>query len=83
MPEFLFIGRQTKLLTPLTEVLHGWLSVDERLKAARDEMAELRERFVQTGATRRVAAFLLQRLEPASDQHTTDDGTHSRPAIAA
>ena len=65
MPEFIFIGGQTKLLTPLTEVLHGWLSVDERLSAAQHEMAELRERYVQTGATCRVAEYLLQRLTPA------------------
>ena len=65
MPEFIFVGGQTKLLTPLTEVLHGWLSVDERLNASRQEMAELRERYVQTGATCRVAEFLMQRLAPA------------------
>lgn len=68
MPEFLFIGGQTKLLNPLTEVLHGWLSVDERLSAAQNEMAELRERYAQTGATHRVADYLLQRLAPADRQ---------------
>jgi lipid-A-disaccharide synthase len=65
MPEFIFVGGEKKLLTPLTEVLHGWLSVDERLAAAQHEMAELRERYVQTGATKRVAEFLLNRVAPA------------------
>ena len=62
MPEFLFVGRGRKLLTPLTEVLHGWLSVDDRMKMAREEMVDLRERYAQTGATSHVADFLLQRL---------------------
>lgn len=67
MPEFIFVGGQTKLLTPLTEVLHGWLSVDERLLAAQREMAELRERYVHTGATHRVAEYLLQHVAPAEN----------------
>lgn len=65
LPEFLFVGGQTKLLTPLTEVLHGWLSVDDRLTAARQELLDLRDRFAQTGATRHVAEIVLQRLSSA------------------
>lgn len=64
LPEFLFVGSQTKLLTPMTEVLHGWLSVDDRLNAAREEMADLRERYAQVGATRHVAEFLLRTVMP-------------------
>lgn len=65
MPEFLFVGGRRTLLTPLTEVLHGWLSVEDRMNAAREEMADLRERYAQTGATAHVADYLLQRLAPA------------------
>ena len=67
MPEFLFVGGGKKPLTPLTEVLHGWLSVDERLDAARQEICELRDRFVQTGATCRAAELLCQRLAPLEE----------------
>ena len=65
MPEFLFVGGGKKPLTPLTEVLHGWLSVDDRLNAARHEMSELRERFAQTGATCHAADLICQKIAPA------------------
>jgi lipid-A-disaccharide synthase len=66
MPEFLIVGGRRQRLTPLTEVLHGWLSVNDRLAAAREVMLDLRERFAQTGATRRVADFVIQRLSPGA-----------------
>lgn len=66
MPEFLFIGGSQKRLAPLTEVLHGWLSVEDRLAAAREEMLDLRDRFAQTGATRHAAEIVLQRVAPAA-----------------
>lgn len=65
MPEFLFVGSQKKLLTPLTEVLHGWLSVNDRLVAAREEMCDLRTRFAQTGATRHAAEVICQKIAPS------------------
>lgn len=64
MPEFLFVGAGKKPLTALTEVLHGWLSVDDRLAAAREEMLDLRERFAQTGATGQAADLVCQRVAP-------------------
>jgi len=66
MPEFLIVGGRRQRLTPLTEVLHGWLSVNDRLAAAREVMLDLRERFAQTGATRRVADFVIQQLSPGA-----------------
>ncbi len=65
LPEYFFVGGQTKLIPGLTETLHGWLSVDDRLDAARQEIAELRQRFATAGATQRAADYLLQRLAPA------------------
>ncbi len=65
MPEFLFVGGGKKPLTALTEVLHGWLSVDDRLNAARHEMSDLRDRFAQTGATCQAAELICQRLAPS------------------
>lgn len=64
MPEFIFVGGQKKLLTPLTEVLHGWLSVNDRLDAARKEMCDLRTSCAQTGATRHAAELICQRVAP-------------------
>ncbi len=62
MPEAIFAGNSRKLLPKLVEAIHGWLSVDDRMQAARYEMLDLRSRFAQTGATSRAADILLQRL---------------------
>ncbi len=64
-PEFFVIGSTAKYVTRITEVLHGWLSVQERLNAVTEDVEQLRDKFAQTGATKRAAAHLLQRLEPA------------------
>jgi len=65
LPEFFIVGSPAKSITRITEVLHGWLSVQDRLNAARQEVEQLRSEFAQTGATRRTADYLLQRLAPA------------------
>ena len=65
LPEFVIVGSPAKSILRITEVLHGWLSVQDRLNAARQEVEQLRSEFAQTGATRRTADYLLQRLAPA------------------
>ena len=65
LPEFFIVGSPAKSILRITEVLHGWLSVQDRLDAARQEVEQLRSEFAQTGATRRAADYLLQRLAPA------------------
>ena len=64
-PEFFIIGSTTKYITKITEVLHGWLSVQDRLAAATQDVEQLRAEYAKTGATNRAATYLLQRLEPA------------------
>ena len=64
-PEFIVVGSTAKYVTRITEVLHGWLSVQDRLDAATQDVEQLRADYAKTGATNRTAAYLLQRLEPA------------------
>lgn len=65
LPEFLIVGSPAKPIGKITEILHGWLSVNERLSGARACVNELRKQFAQTGATARAATYLLQRLPSA------------------
>ena len=59
------VGSTAKYVTRITEVLHGWLSVQDRLDAATQDVEQLRADYAKTGATNRTAAYLLQRLVPA------------------
>ena len=67
MPEYLSVGSPTPVLEAVVDDVDRWLSDPRKLAAARDELDQLRKKIYTTGATRRVAEVLLQRLDAAND----------------
>jgi lipid-A-disaccharide synthase len=66
MPEYVCVGDPEPVVRQLVVDLETWLSQPAALAHARTELEELRERIHSTGATSRVAALLLERLQPES-----------------
>ncbi len=63
MPEYLSVGSPAPVTEAIVDDIDRWLSDPRKLEAARDELDQLRQRIYATGATRRVAEILVQRLE--------------------
>ncbi len=66
MPEYLSVGSPAPVLEAVVEDVDRWLSDPHKLAAARAELDQLRKKIYTTGATRRVAEILLQRLDAAA-----------------
>jgi lipid-A-disaccharide synthase len=62
MPEFPFDGQPQRVAGELAAILDGWLSDPQALQQAADELANLRDRIVRTGATAHTAEAILNRL---------------------
>lgn len=65
MPEYLSVGSPAPAIEAIVDDIDRWLSDPRKLEAARDELDQIRERIYATGATRRVAEVVLQRLDAA------------------
>lgn len=62
MPEYPSVGNPQPAIEGIVEDLNRWLSDPRRLEAAREEFDQIHNRIGSTGATRRVAEVVLQRL---------------------
>lgn len=62
MPEFLSVGSPIPVTDALVSEVDAWLSDDLKLAAARKELEQIRERIYVTGATKRTAEVIIQRL---------------------
>ena len=65
MPEYLSVGSPAPVIEAIVDDIDRWLSDPRKLEAARDELDQIRQRIYATGATRRVAEVVLQRLDAA------------------
>ena len=70
MPEYPSVGNPTPTIEGIVYDIDRWLSDPRKLEATRDELDQIRQRIYATGATRRVAEVILQRLDAA----TSNDG---------
>jgi lipid-A-disaccharide synthase len=66
MPEYLSVGNPTPVTDAIVEDIDRWLSDPEKLEEARQELEQIRERIYMTGATRRTAEIIVQRLRKDS-----------------
>ncbi|MGH7200908.1 MAG: lipid-A-disaccharide synthase [Planctomycetaceae bacterium] len=62
LPEYLVSYRPGRDVAVMADVLTNWLNDEKHLAGARADLAELRDEIVRTGATRRAAASILNRL---------------------
>ncbi|MAT15875.1 MAG: lipid-A-disaccharide synthase [Planctomyces sp.] len=68
MAEFPCTGRHEPIVRKLYGVLHGYLTDADLLKQKADELEALRATVFSTGASARVANFLIEELETRSEQ---------------
>ena len=73
MPEYLSVGSPAPVTEAIVDDVDQWLSDPRKLEAARGELDQIRQRIYATGATRRVAEIIVQRLDAA----TPDEGERS------
>ncbi|MBS0201947.1 MAG: lipid-A-disaccharide synthase [Planctomycetes bacterium] len=66
MPEFLSVGSPNPVTDALVSQVDRWLSDDQTLAAARQELEQIRDRIYVTGATKRTAEVIIQRLLQAT-----------------
>jgi lipid-A-disaccharide synthase len=66
MPEYLSVGSPTPVTDALVSDVDRWLSDRNSLEQARDELNQIRNRIYTTGATRRTAEVIVERLQRAA-----------------
>ena len=66
MPEYLSVGNPAPATDSIVEDIDRWLSDHQKLESARQELEQVRERIYMTGATRRTAEVIVQRLLQAA-----------------
>lgn len=66
MPEYLSVGSPTPVTDALVNDVDRWLSDRNSLEQARDELNQIRNRIYTTGATRRTAEVIVERLQRAA-----------------
>ena len=62
MPEFLSVGSPAPVTDALVKQVDQWLSDPQSLADAAKELSQLRDKIYVTGATRRTAEVIVQRL---------------------
>lgn len=66
MPEYLSVGSPAPLTDFLVDNVDRWLSDRKSLEQAREELNQIRDRIYTTGATRRTAEVIVERLQRAA-----------------
>lgn len=72
MPEFLSVGNPARVISGITDVLDRWIRQPEEHRAAIHDLLEASEGFVESGAIRKCAGIIIDKLPGAAPQPTRE-----------
>lgn len=68
MPEFLSVGNPARVISGITDVLDRWIRQPDEHQAAINDLLEASEGFVESGAIRKCAGIIIDKLPSAAPQ---------------